>query len=95
MRHTSRKRSAPDPLKAIDATTWLVARDRMSFVIESTELAPGTNLRAALSAARNARITAGWVAEAIGASCSFFFATRSGERVMVGIERVPPRNPVQ
>jgi hypothetical protein len=71
----------------------LVVRDRMSIVIEQPELAPTTHLRAALTAARNARIAAGWEAEDIGPRCAFFFASRDGECVLVGVERIPPRNP--
>jgi hypothetical protein len=41
MRHTSRKRSLPNPLAPIDARTWLVERDAVNAVIESMELAPG------------------------------------------------------
>lgn len=94
MRHTSRKRSAPDPLGLVNAPTWLVVRDRTGFVTESTELAPRTDLRAMLKAARNARIATGWAADDIGASCSFFFAARGDMRVLVGVERMPPRDPL-
>jgi hypothetical protein len=93
MRHTSRKRSSHDPLARVCAPTWLVVRDRVNTVLESTKLAPGTDLRAVLTQARDGRIAAGWVADDIGPACGFFFAIRSGERVRVAVERAPPRNP--
>jgi hypothetical protein len=93
MRHTSRKRSLPDPLAPVGAPTWIVVRDAVNTVIESTELAPETDLRVALTAAREARIAAGWTADDIGPACGFFFASRDGARVRVGIERAQPRDP--
>jgi DNA-binding transcriptional LysR family regulator len=36
MRHTSRKRSAPDPLAPVNATTWLVVRNRLGFIEGTT-----------------------------------------------------------
>ena len=94
MRHTSRKRSAPDPLAPITAPTWLAVRNRLGFVIESIELTPGADLRAVLTAARDTRTATGWAAEPIGPSCGFFFASRDGERILVGIERQIPRSPL-
>ena len=90
MRHGSRKRASPDPLAPVNAVTWLVVRDALSQVLEFTELAPLADLRAVLSAARDARITDGWAAEEIGPRCAFFFASRDGERILVGIERREP-----
>lgn len=90
MRHGHHtRRSAPDPLAAIDAPTWLVVRDMCSRLVERTGLPPRADQRAILAAAREARIADGWQADEIGPRCSHFFATRGGERVMVGIEREP------
>ena len=72
MRHTSRKRSSPDPLASVGASTWLVVRGTVNAMIESTELAPETDLRAVLTAARDARIAAGWLADDIGPAWGFF-----------------------
>jgi hypothetical protein len=91
MRHTSRKRSSPDPLAPVNAATWLVVRDEINAVLESTKLAPGTNLRALLT--RDARIADGWAADNIGPACGFFFASREAKRVRVAVERAPPRDP--
>ena len=92
MRHGHHtRRSAPDPLAPIDAPTWLVVRDMCGQLLQRTELAPRADQRAILAAAREARIANGWLADEIGPRCSQFFATRGGERVMVGIERDPGR----
>lgn len=85
------RRSAPDPLAPLDAPTWLVVRDMCGQLIERTELPPGGDQRAILAVARKARIAAGWLADDVGPRCSQFFATRGGERLMVGIEREPMR----
>lgn len=88
MRHGHHtRRSAPDPLAAIDAPTWLVVRDMCGQLLQRTELAPRADQRTILAAAREARIADGWLADEVGPRCSQFFATRGGERVMVGIER--------
>jgi len=62
-----------------------------SQLLELTELPSGADQRAALVAAREARIADGWQADEIGPRCAQFFATRGGERVVVGIERDPTR----
>jgi hypothetical protein len=85
------RRSAPDPLASIDAPTWLVVRDMSGQLLEHNELPPRADQRAALVAARQARIADGWRADEIGSRCSQFFATRAGERMVVGIERDPMR----
>jgi hypothetical protein len=92
MRHGHHtQRAAPDPLAPIDAPTWLVVRDMCSQLLERTELPPRADQRAVLVAAREARIANGWQADEIGPRCAQFFATRAGERIMVGIERDPKR----
>jgi hypothetical protein len=58
MRHGSRRRASPDPLEPISETTWLVVRNALSQVLECSELAPRTDLRALLTAARDARLAA-------------------------------------
>jgi hypothetical protein len=68
-------------------------RNALSQVIGFTELAPLSDLRRVLNAAREARIADGWTPEEIGPSCAFFFATRERERILVTIERRDPRGP--
>lgn len=93
MRHGHHtRRSAPDPLAPIDAPTWLVVRNVCSQVLELIELRPLADQRTVLVAARETRIVEGWQADGIGPRSSHFFATRAGERVMVGIEREPTRH---
>jgi len=92
MRHGHHtRRSAPDPLAPIDASTWLAVRNMYSQLLELTELPPHADQRAALVAAREARIADGWQADEIGPRCAQFFAGRAGERIVVGIERDPTR----
>ena len=85
------RRSAPDPLAPIDAPAWLVVRDMCGQLLAIAELPPRVNQRAALVAAREARIADGWQADEIGPRCAQFFAVRDGERIVVGIERDPTR----
>ena len=85
-----RRRNRPEPLKPRSDATWLVVRDRLSQVVESTPLEPSADLRAVLTAAREARIAEGWECEDIGSCVAFFFCTREGVRQMVSIERCPP-----
>jgi len=89
MRHTSRKRSEPDPLAPIDEPPWLVVRQFWD-PLEVTPLAPMADLRNVLVAAREARKVDGWVVEEIGRRSSSFFCSKDGTRVMVGIERRDP-----
>jgi len=93
MRHTRRRRSA-SALAPVNAPTWLVVRSATGFVVECTELALGADLRSVLTAARQARVSDGWAAQEIGAWCSFFFAARGDARLMIAIERQPPRDPL-
>lgn len=85
------RRAAPDSLAPIDAPTWLVVRDSWSRLLKLTELPAFADQRAILTAARATRIAEGWQADEVGPQCAFFFATRAGERIMVGIERDPVR----
>jgi len=83
-------RQSPDPLAPIPEPAWLVVRDAHGDVLDASELAPNSNLRAVLTIARGRRIDEGWVAQEIGAHCAFFFARRDGERVLVGVELRAP-----
>ena len=92
MRHTSRRRSAPDPLAPISEPTWLVARE-FREALEVIPLAPQADLRAALVAAHEARKAAGWAVEQISSRSASFFCSMGGRRLMVGIERRDPSQP--
>jgi hypothetical protein len=71
--HTRRHRF--DPLQPSIDPTWLVVRDRHGSVLEVTTLEPHADVRARLTAAREARITAGWDCEPIGPACASFFCS--------------------
>jgi len=92
MRHTSRKRSEPDPLAPVNEPAWLVVR-QFRDPLEITPLTPMADLRSILVAAREARRAAGWTVEEIGGRSSSFFCSKDGKRVMVGIERRDPASP--
>lgn len=85
-----RRRSRPEPLKPRREATWVVVRNSLSQVVTSTPLEPSVDLRAVLTAAREARIAEGWDCEDIGSCVAFFFCTRGGVREMVSIEMRPP-----
>lgn len=87
------RRSLPDPLATTDESTWLVVRDVFREALEVTRVEPKADLHAVLNAARGARVAAGWKADPIEHRCSFFFCSKDGTRVMVGIERRDPANP--
>jgi hypothetical protein len=90
MLRAMRRRTLPEPLKPTNAPTWLVVRDGLNHLVESRQLPPGTELRAVLVATREQRIAAGWSADEIGRTVSFFFCARDGERHMVSIEYRQP-----
>ena len=86
-----RRRNPPEPFKSTRECTWLVVRNALSEVVESTKLTARADLLAALTGAREARLANGWQCEAIGQSCRFFFCAREGVRHLVSIEgREPP-----
>jgi hypothetical protein len=87
------RRSSYDPLKVTPEPTWLVVRDKCTQVLEAQPLERGADPRAALTAAREARIAAGWKADPIGRASASFFCSKDGMRVMVGIERRDPAKP--
>lgn len=87
------RRNRPDPLQPLQVPAWLVTRNQNRAPLESSQLAPGANLRAILQAARAARISSGWGCDDIGPSTGFFFAERAGERIQVCVERFDPAGP--
>jgi hypothetical protein len=88
-----RRRQNVDPLLPLPRICWLVTRDKLSNAIEFVEVAAGTDLRATLNAERARYVAQGWAADEIGRYTSFFFCTREGVRVEVGINRHDPRLP--
>lgn len=68
-----------------------MVEDMHSNVLEAMELPPGTDLRQALTDARNRKIAEGWVADEIRPSqCSSIFCTKEGRRILVSINACDP-----
>jgi hypothetical protein len=61
--------------------------------VAASELPPGTDLRAALGAAREAQRADGWAADPEPLKWSFFFCQRGTQRRGVAIEVVNPSGP--
>lgn len=93
MRHSSRRRSEPDPLAPVNEATWLVVRDECRDVLETKKLEPMVDRRAELEAVRQARIADGWDADAIGRRTAFFFCKREGRRLLTAVEHRDPALP--
>jgi hypothetical protein len=70
---------------------WLVVRDMMRKLLQATELAPGTDLRAALEAAKTALAAAGWAVDQEPLTWPFFFCEYDGERHIVAVEAFDPK----
>jgi hypothetical protein len=68
---------------------WMVVYDRCSLPLETTQLAPFTNLHATLETARQLRMADGWACEEIGDN-AFFFCAKDGVRVAVHIQLLHP-----
>jgi hypothetical protein len=85
------KRSKYDPLATSARSRWLVLRDMFHNVLDSTELPPGTDLRAAFANGLAALEREGWQSE--GASGAMVFVTRAGERRFLAIHELDPHEP--
>jgi hypothetical protein len=86
------KRSKYDPLACSIRPRWLVLRDLFHNVLDSTELAPGTDLRRAFADGLTALERQGWLSE--GASGGMVFVRRGGERRLLAIHEHDPHEPV-
>jgi hypothetical protein len=89
-----RRRQLYDPLQRIAQPCWLVVRNQHRESVEAREIPAGTDLRATLNGARDARIAAGWSCTQIGRSEGFIFCERAGERFQIAIERFHPDDPL-
>jgi hypothetical protein len=85
------KRSKYDPLATSRLSRWLVLRDMFHNVLDSTELVPGTDLRAAFAEGLAALERAGWQSE--GASGGMVFVRRGGERRLLTVHENDPHEP--
>ena len=88
MRHTSRKRSSHDPLGSVNAPTWLVVRDRVNTVLQSTQLAPAgwltiLGVRAGSSSQAGTGTESGWLSRMCSGTRwakQYAWALRSADR---------------
>ena len=86
------KRSKYDPMATSRLTRWLVLRDMFHNVLDTTELPPGTDLRAAFAAGLAALEREGWQSE--GASGAMVFVRRGGERRFFALHEHDPHEPL-
>ena len=86
------KRSKYDPLALSRQPRWLVLRDLFHNVLDSTELAPGTDLRRAFAAGLADLELQGWKSE--GASGAMVFVRRGAERRLLAIHESDPNEPL-
>jgi hypothetical protein len=85
------KRSQYDPLATSNHPRWLVLRDLFHNVLDTTELAPGTDLRRAFADGIASLERDGWSSE--GASGAMVFVQRGGERRFFAMYESDPQEP--
>ena len=85
------KRSKYDPLATSRLSRWLVLRDMFHNVLDSTELVPGTDLRAAFAEGLARLEREGWQSE--GASGGMVFVRRGSERRLLTVHENDPHEP--
>ena len=88
----SKRRSRHEPLQLSRHDRWLVVRNMFRELKHVEQLAPGTDLKAALVRALAERAAAGWQLESFASTSSCAFCSRGEERVMIGIEVIDPRS---
>jgi hypothetical protein len=88
-----RRRSRFDPFARTTERRWLVVRNPHSKVMQSRELAPGTDLTRAFIASMLEWIDAGWTVGEFSSLSAGFSCTRVNERRMVAIEAYDPYGP--
>lgn len=76
----SRRRHILDPLEPTLAPRWYVVRSMYGTVIESRELASGTDLKREFITAMLQWIDAGWKLGEFSSSSATFFCDRHGDR---------------
>ena len=86
------KRSKYDPLATSRHSRWLVLRDMFHNVLDSTEMPPGTDLRATFAAGLAALERDGWQSE--GATGGMVFGRRGGERRLLTVHEHDPHEPL-
>ena len=84
-----RRRDSYDPLARSPRPNWLVVWDMQFNVLDSTELAPQTDLAAVLQDTAGRWRDQGWTIES-EARFGSFFCRRAGERRLISISAADP-----
>jgi hypothetical protein len=84
-----RRREPYNPLSKSPKPRWLIVWDMQFNVLDSTELAPYTDLAAVMHGAAQRRCDEGWCVES-DARFGSFFCHRAGVRVLVAISAADP-----
>ncbi len=87
-----RRRDSYNPLARSARPSWLVVWDMQFNLLDSTELAPRTDLAAVIEASAAQWRERGWTVES-GARFGSFFCNRAGERRLVAISAADPAQP--
>ena len=84
-----RRREAHNPLAASAKPRWLIVWDMHFNLLDSTELAPHTDLVAVMERVAQQRREAGWCVES-DAKFGSFFCHRDGIRLLIAISAADP-----
>ena len=84
-----RRREPYDPLAPSAKTRWLIVWDMQFNLLDSTELAPHTDLAALMRHTAQQWSESGWVVES-DARYGSFFCHRAGERRLIAISAADP-----
>lgn len=88
-----RHRASFDPLMPVNEPRWVVVRRMDQALVESTCLAPRTDLKAAFVHALAAYADAGWTLERFSSDVACAFCHRTDERRIISVECFDPRKP--
>ena len=84
------RRNVFDPLEPTKELRWYVVRDMHGALLESRELAPGSDLKRVFVLAILKHLDAGWQIGGFGSRAGVFFCARGIERHMVSITPTAP-----
>jgi hypothetical protein len=84
------QRNVFDPLEPTKELRWYVVRDMHGVLLESRQLAPGSDLKRVFVLAILEHLDAGWQIGEFGSRAGVFFCARGIERHMVSITLTAP-----
>jgi hypothetical protein len=84
------RRSLLDPLAPSGSACRLVVRDMTGAILDSEEIAAGTDLKRLFVATMLEWLDAGWELGEFSSTAGTFFCTRGSERRMAGIQPIEP-----